>query len=118
MFKFDWKSYLTPIFTIFASTVAIKIYLASDVTMLGFLRNEYTVGIYSTATKIYGIVNVMLSAVTTVTIPRLAMLMGQKRMDEYRKLLKQLINMVLIIILPGIMGLFMVSRDVILIILW
>ena len=116
VFKFDWKSYLTPIFTIFASTVAIKIYLASDVTMLGFLRNEYTVGIYSTATKIYGIVNVMLSAVTTVTIPRLAMLMGQKRMDEYRKLLKQLINMVLIIILPGIMGLFMVSRDVILII--
>ena len=116
VFKFDWKKYLTPILTIFASTVAIKIYLASDVTMLGFLSDEYTVGIYSTATKIYSIVSVMLSAVTAVAIPRLAMLMGQKRMDEYRKLLKQLINMILIIILPGIMGLFMVSRDVILII--
>ncbi|MCO4608443.1 Membrane protein [Streptococcus infantarius subsp. infantarius] len=114
--KFDWKNYLTPILTIFTSTVAIKIYLASDVTMLGFLKDEYTVGIYSAATKIYSIVSTMLSAVTAVAIPRLAMLMGQKRMDEYCKLLKQLINMVLIIILPGIIGLFMVSRDIILII--
>ena len=116
VFNFNWKDYLAPILTIFASTVAIKIYLASDVTMIGFLKNEYTVGIYSTATKIYSIVSVMLSAVTAVTIPRLAMLMGQKRMDEYNKLLQQLINMVLVIILPGIIGLFMISRDVILII--
>lgn len=116
VFKFNWKVYLAPILTIFASTVAIKIYLASDVTMIGFLKNEYSVGIYSTATKIYGIVSVMLSAVTAVTIPRLAVLMGQKRMDEYRQLLKRLINMLLVIILPGIIGLFMVSKDVILII--
>lgn len=116
VFKFDWKSYLTPIFIIFASTVAIKIYLASDVTMLGFLRNEYTVGIYSTATKIYSIVGAMLSAMTAVAIPRLAMLMGQKRMDEYQGLLDQLINTLLMIILPGIIGLFMLSKDVILII--
>ena len=116
VFKFNWKVYLAPILTIFASTVAIKIYLASDVTMIGFLKNEYTVGIYSTATKIYSIVSVMLSAVTAVTIPRLAMLMGQEHMDEYRKLLKQLINMLLVIILPGITGLFMISEDVVLII--
>lgn len=116
IFKFNWKSYLTPILTIFASTVAIKIYLSSDVTMIGFLKNEYSVGIYSTATKIYSIVSVMLASVTAVAIPRLAMLMGQKRMLEYRELLKQLINMVLLIILPGVIGLFMVSKDVILII--
>lgn len=116
VFNFNWKSYLVPILTIFVSTVAIKIYLASDVTMLGLLKDEYTVGIYSTATKIYSIVSVMLSAVTAVAIPRLAMLMGQNRMTEYRELLKQLINMALLIILPGIIGLFMVSKDVILII--
>lgn len=58
----------------------------------------------------------MLASVTAVTIPRLAMLMGQKRMLEYHELLKQLVNMVLLIILPGIIGLFMVSKDVILII--
>lgn len=116
IFNFNWKIYLAPILTIFASTVAIKIYLASDVTMIGFLKDEYTVGIYSTATKIYSIVSMMLLAVTWVTIPRLAMLMGQKRIEEYQELLKQLINIVLVVILPGVIGLFMISKDIILII--
>lgn len=116
VFRFNWREYLVPIFTIFASTVAIKIYLASDVTMIGLIKGDYSVGIYSTATKIYSIVGAMLSAVTAVAIPRLAMLMGQKRMDEYQGLLDQLINILLMIILPGIIGLFMLSKDVILII--
>ena len=114
-FNFNWREYLIPILIIFGSRVAIQIYLSSDVTMLGFLQNEYVVGIYSTATKIYGIAAAILTAATAVTIPRLAMLMGQNRMEEYNKLLKQVLNVMLLIILPGIAGLFMVSKDVILI---
>lgn len=114
-FHFKWNDYLTPILVIFGSRVAIQIYLSSDITMLGFLQSEYVVGIYSTATKIYGIAGTLLTAVTAVTIPRLAMLMGQGRMEEYNKLLKQVINTILFIVLPGIAGLFMVSKDVILI---
>lgn len=112
---FQWNNYLIPILVIFGSRVAIQIYLSSDVTMLGFLQNEYVVGIYSTATKIYGIIGTTLTALTAVTIPRLAMLMGQGRIDEYNKLLKQVVNTILVIVLPGIAGLFMVSQDVIVI---
>lgn len=112
---FQWNDYLIPILVIFGSQVAIQIYLSSDVTMLGFLQNEYVVGIYSIATKIYGIVGTLLTALTAVTIPRLAMLMGQGRIDEYNQLLKQVINTILFIVLPGIAGLFMVSQDVIII---
>lgn len=116
VFDFNWVNYLIPILTIFGSTVAMKVYQASDVTMIGLLVDEYTVGIYSTATKIYVIVSGMLLAVSAVTIPRLAMLMGKNRMVEYRSLLKKLINLILLIILPGITGLFMISNDIILII--
>lgn len=115
-FHFQLNNYLIPILVIFGSRVAIQIYLSSDITMLGFLQNEYVVGIYSTATKIYGIVGTLLTALTAVTIPRLAMLMGQGRIDEYNQLLKQVINTILFIVLPGIAGLFMVSQDVIIII--
>lgn len=113
---FNWKSYLIPILTIFGSTVAIQIYVSSDTTLLGFLQNDYVVGIYSTSTKIYNIAAQILTAMLTVTIPRLAMLMGQKRMQEYNKILKQLIDTMLSIVLPGITGLFMISKEVILII--
>lgn len=115
-FHFKWDNYVIPILVIFGSRVAIQIYLSSDVTMLGFLQNEYVVGIYSTATKIYGIVGALLTALTAVTIPRLAMLMGQGRIDEYNQLLKQVVNTILFIVLPGIAGLFMVSQDVVIII--
>lgn len=113
---FDWKAYLIPILTIFGSTVAIQIYVSADTTLLGFMQSDYVVGIYSTATKIYTIVSTILTAMLTVTIPRLALLMGQKRMEEYNQLLKNVINSILAIVIPGCVGLFMVSRDVILII--
>lgn len=113
---FNWKEYLIPILTIFGSTVAIQIYVNADTILLGFMQSDYVVGIYSTATKIYTMVSTILTAMLTVTIPRLAMLMGQKRISDYNKLLKNVINTVLAIVIPGCIGLFMVSRDVVLII--
>lgn len=113
---FDWKSYAVPIFTIFAVTVAIQIYVSSDVTILGFLKNDYVVGIYSTSVKIYCIIGSLLMAIQVVTIPRLAMLMGQHRMREYRRVMSQLFNTFLLILLPGMTGLFMVSPEIIYII--
>lgn len=115
-FHFRWKPYLIPIFTIFASTVAIQIYVNSDTTLLGFLKNSYAVGIYSTSVKIYQIAAQMLTAMLTVTVPRLALLMGQKRLREYNRLLQNLVNVLLLVMLPGITGLFMLSKNVILII--
>lgn len=38
---------LKPILVIFASNIAIQIYVNSDITMLGYLSNDYAVGIYS-----------------------------------------------------------------------
>lgn len=114
--KFNWKDYLIPILFIFSSTVAMKIYQASDTTMIGLLIDDRTVGIYSVATKIYVIAGGVLLAVSAVTIPRLSMLMGQNRITEYRSLLNKLVNVVFLIIFPGITGLFMISEDIILII--
>lgn len=113
-FHFNWKSYMVPILTIFASNVAIQIYVSSDTTLLGFLKNDYAVGIYSTSVKIYQIGAQMLTAMLVVTVPRLAMLMGQKRLREYNELLKQLVNTLLLIVLPGIIGIFMLSKNIIL----
>lgn len=115
-FKFDIKQYLVPILTIFMSTIAIQIYVSSDTTMIGFLVGDYSVGIYSVATKIYTMVGSVMIAMLTVTIPRLAMLVGQKRFEEYSNLLKELVNSLAVIVLPGIVGLFMVSKDIIILI--
>jgi O-antigen/teichoic acid export membrane protein len=102
-----------PILIIFASNVAIQLYVNSDTVMLGFMKNDYVVGIYSAAAKINNIVNTTLIAAITVSIPRLSMLMGTGKLREYYRLLKQVISIIFIIYLPAVLGLFMESKDII-----
>ena len=112
----EWKIHLKPILVIFASTIATSVYVNSDITMLGLLANDYEVGIYSVSAKIYRIVKQMLAAVLVVSIPRLSMLMGQKRDDEYRKLFTQIFNVLTVLVFPSVVGLFMTSKEIVLVI--
>lgn len=114
--NFNWKDYLIPIFYIFGTMVAVTIYVSSDTTILGFLKGDYAVGIYSVATKIYGTIAPVIASTMAVTIPRLAMLIGQKRYREYHSLLTEVINTIIVVIFPAITGLMLVSKDVVLLI--
>ena len=112
----NWRYHLKPILVIFASAVAITLYISSDTTILGLLKDNYAVGIYGVAVKIYTIVSGLISGLLVVTIPRLAMLIGKKRVKEYNHVLQEVINSVSILGLPAAVGLVMLSREVILII--
>ncbi|WP_224429745.1 flippase [Lactobacillus amylovorus] len=114
--KTNWKYHLKPILIIFASAIAVTIYVSSDTTILGLLKNDYAVGIYSTSVKIYQIAQGLLSALLTVTIPRLAFLWGRRRISEYNQVLSKVIASLGILVLPAAVGLIMLSREVILII--
>lgn len=116
IFRFEWKHIIVPILIIFASNIAVQIYVNSDITMLGYMKNDYNVGIYSVSTKIYTVVKNVLTAVLTVTIPRFSLYAGKGLQDEYNRLLKKIINALLIIAIPSIVGLILLSDNVIYII--
>lgn len=111
----NWKKYKLSLFMFFINSVTSTIYLNSDITLLGFMSTNNQVGLYSVATKIYGIAKQMLNAVIATTIPRLAYV--QKK-DEYqfRQLLKEIVNMAVFFVIPLTAGLIIVRKDVILII--
>lgn len=77
-FSVNWRQHLRPILVIFASTVVVTICVSSDITLLGVMENDYTVGIYTVVVKLYHIVQGVLAAILTVVIPRLAWLWGKK----------------------------------------
>lgn len=112
----DWKYHIKPILTIFATTIAVNIYLSSDTTLLGILKSDYAVGIYSTTVKIYTLVATLLGSVVSVTIPRLAMLMGKKKMKEYNEIFSKVMSSLSLFVIPGTIGLMMLSKNIILII--
>jgi len=115
-FHFDLKKILVPVLVIFASNVAIQIYVNSDTTMLGYLKDDYTVGIYSVSTKIYTMVKTVLAAALTVAIPRLSMYAGKKMEKEYDALMLKLTNSLFFLTIPAMVGLIALSREVVLII--
>ncbi|MCD5481047.1 flippase [Lactobacillus delbrueckii subsp. bulgaricus] len=112
-FKIDWKAHLKPILIIFASSVAAKIYLSLDTTLLGLINNNYVVGIYSVSTKMYDVVKQLIAAVLTVTIPRFALLWGRNRYREYRKLLLQISDVLALISIPAAVGVFMLAPQIV-----
>ena len=114
--KKNLLKHLKPIMIIFACTVATSIYVNSDTTMLGFMTTNYEVGIYSVSSKVYRIVKQMLASILVVSIPRLAFLMGQKKMDEYKKTLTNIFNVLVILMFPAIVGLFLLSKEIVLLI--
>ncbi len=114
--KTNWQYHLKPILIIFATSVAITLYVSSDTTILGLLKDDYAVGIYGVSVKIYTIVNGLISGLLMVTIPRLAMLIGKRRIKEYIHILQEVISSLSILGLPAAVGVVMLSKEIILII--
>ncbi|QLK32456.1 flippase [Lactobacillus crispatus] len=112
----NWRYHLKPILIIFASTLAMTLYISSDTTILGLLKNNYDVGIYSVSVKIYTIINGLINGLLVVTIPRFAMLLGRRKITEYKRVLSTVINNASILVLPTTVGLIMLSREIVLVI--
>lgn len=112
----DCVKHFKPIIIIFASNIAIMIYVYSDITMLGFLQTDYEVGIYSVSVKIYNIVKNLLSSVLIVSIPRLSMYYGKGEFNEFRNTAQKVYDSITVLLLPAVIGLLCVSQQVVLII--
>jgi len=108
-----FRKHIKPILIIFSTSIAISIYVNSDTTMLGFMTNDYQVGLYSTAVKIYTIVKNILSAALIVLIPRFSLLLQCDKKEEANHLFSRVFNVLTILMLPSIVGLFITSEDVI-----
>ena len=108
--------HLAPLLILLGNAIAVSIYINSDVTVLGLMRTDAEVGIYSVATKVYTIVKQLMNAMLIVFVPRLSALVGNEQETEYRAMLNKLFGALVCLLLPTIMGLMMLSEEVVLLI--
>ncbi len=109
----EWKKHIKPIFIFFGMTVAVTLYVNSDITILGFLCGDRVVGIYSVSTKIYTIVKTVLSSVIVVSIPRLSALYGEGRPNDFILVAEDIYKLLLSIAIPSIVGVILLRKEIV-----
>lgn len=114
--KIDWKRHMRPIIVMFAMSLAISIYVNSDITVLGVLCGERTVGIYSVSSKIYSVVKSILSSVIVVSIPRLSAQFGTGRLSEFRATANDVYGMLITATLPAVTGIIILRDPIVLLV--
>lgn len=107
---------LIPILILFANSVATTIYINSDSIMLKILSTNVATGLYYVSTKIYTIVKSLIAALIVVSIPRLSAFLGKREIANFNILANQIINALIVLVVPAMVGIFSLSKNIILII--
>lgn len=108
--KMSWREHIQNIVYFFFNTLAIAVYVNSDIVILGYLRTESEVGLYTLAGRIYGLVKMLINAVITVSIPRVAYLSVQDP-KKYLELSNKVLMALGTVLLPACVGLFCLSEE-------
>lgn len=111
----DWQKHLKPILIIFVTNIAITIYVSSDITALGIFGNDYNVGLYGLAAKVYSIVKSGITALFIVVQVRISFYAINKMDKQFKALANKVYNALLIFVLPATVGVFALSKQIVLI---
>ena len=110
--KICLKKHYKPILLLFANSLAVTIYVSSDITILTLFHGDIVTGVYSIGVKIYTIIKQLLNAVISVVIPRLSRYIGEANELGYKILIKKLMLIIFQIGLPSMVGLFILSKEI------
>ncbi len=111
--KMNLKRHLPKIFLLFSFIFSMSIYVNSDVTILGLVRGDREVGLYSTSVKLYQIVNTTIASISWVVMSKLSFYFAKKDYEEINKLLKYSLNFIIVFGFPCICGLEIIAKEII-----
>lgn len=113
--KMNIREHMLPMLILFFNSIASVIYLNSDITMLRIFTDDREVGLYTVSTKVYSVIKTLINGVTYVTVPRFSYYLGKEMKKVYTEKFYKLFDLLLIITLPAALGLFMLSKNILIV---
>ena len=110
------ETHLKPILLLFVMILAQTIFSSADITMLGLMKGNYEVGLYSTAVKVQNIISQISSSMVFVMMPRLSKMFSEKNYDGVNGLLRKILGLQLVLGLPSIAGVLSLSKEIVIIV--
>ena len=114
--KTNLKKHLPGVLTLFVMLIAQTIYTKIDVTMLGLMRGDKDVGIYSIANKIYFLAGQPVFSVFYVVLPRFALYFENNDEKNRIDLLKKVYGFTMLLGIPSCVGVYVLAKELVLII--
>ena len=111
---YEFKRHLKPMAIMYAMNITGAIYLNLDAVMLEYMHGDVAVGLYTAAMKINKIVLAVVMSMGTVLMPRLSYCFNSGQKEKFNVLVGKSLDLMLIIALPSIVGLSLLSNEIIL----
>lgn len=111
-FKVNFVKHIIPLLILFVNNIASTIYLNSDITLLGILTDDMSVGIYSNASKSYSIIKGLINAAVAVLVPRFSYYVANGERGTYEIVLKKIIKYITVILIPISIGMIFEAEGI------
>lgn len=103
--------HIFPNVKLFVPIIAVSIYNIMDKIMLGAMCDTLEVGFYENAEKIIQVPIVIISALSTVMLPRMSNLFANNKESKIKEYIRISIINVMFFIIPIILGLIAIAKD-------
>lgn len=106
----DVVSHLRPSIKLFVSQLAIQVYVLLDRTMLGFMTDNYQVGIYDNSQKVIKVVLMLVTSIGTVMLPRMSNMYANGKILDLKKMIYKVFEFINFISVPMTLGIIAISK--------
>lgn len=114
--KLNLRKHMKPLIIIFLYVFSVGIYVNLDTTMLGLMKSDLEVGLYTTGSKLVKMVIPIMGVLGTVMAPQIIGYIKNKETDKVYNTMNKFIDFNVIIGVPATLLMIYLSKDIILLI--
>lgn len=105
--------HLKPTLNIFLLNVVISIYIQLNTVMLGFMKDDRAVGLFTSGTKLTHLITVVLTSLGTALLPRCSHLISEKKYDDFNVVITKSYHFLMFSAIPLTVGSILLSRPLV-----
>ena len=110
----EYGKHIKPMLVLFASSLAVSVYINLDTIMLGFITGNEQVGLYTVAVKVKSLLLVAINAISTVLLPRLSYYLANDRWNDFQRILEKSISTIVMISAPLVLFFMIEAKNCVL----
>lgn len=104
------KKHIKPVMMIFGLNVASTVYLNMDVTMIGAIKGDAEVGLYSVAIKLLRVITTLILSIKTIMMPRVSYYTENGDRNKFFTLNTITVKIILTVSIPAAIGLCFIAK--------